>query len=298
MAGEPLILVAGGARDPHVAALLAALEGRGRSVAAVLVGSGTAPAIEWDIDQDRLVLDGQVIQPDAAFVRLDVFEELEGGGEDAAFRAHAWYSALSGWVAAHEQVRCFNRGALGRVTNKPEALVRARRVGLPVPATRVTNAIGEREAHGQWEGHVVKPVSGGGYCLRLPEALIEAELRGGAAAAPAIVQPELVPPEVRVFRIAGEVLAFRIVSCELDYRSDRAAVVEPVEAGELPAGIAEGLGRLMASMGLDFAAADFKARAGTGELLFLEINNGPMFAAFDRASGGAITAAMDRFLSS
>jgi hypothetical protein len=126
--------------------------------------------------------------------------------------------------------------------------------------------------------------------------LRETELRGGAAAAPAIVQPELAPPEVRVFAIAGELLAFRVVSEALDYRTDRAARVERMPIGDLPEGVAGGLLRLSSNLGLDYAAADFKACPETGRLLFLEINSGPMFAAFDRASGGAIARAMDQFL--
>ena len=43
---------------------------------------------------------------------------------------------------------------------------------------------------------------------------------------------------------------------------------------------------------LDFAAADFKAEPASGRLLFLEINNGPMFVAFDRAAGGELSAAI------
>jgi hypothetical protein len=50
-AGDP-ILVAGGARDPNVAALLRALRAGGAPVAAVLVGGGADPAITWDLDAD------------------------------------------------------------------------------------------------------------------------------------------------------------------------------------------------------------------------------------------------------
>jgi hypothetical protein len=293
---DPLILVAGGARDPNVAALLGALRARGRRVAAVLVGGGSDPAIAWDLDADRLIASGEELRPQAAFVRHDVFEHLGDGREEASFRAFAWHAALSGWVAAHAEVRCFNRAALGRLTNKPEALCLARQAGLAVPPTLVTNALGDPADHGRWRGRVVKPVSGGGYCRRLPEVLRTTELRGGVAAAPAIVQPELAPPEVRVFAIAGELLAFRVVSEALDYRIDRAARVERMPVGDLPEGVAGGLMRLSSNMGLDFAAADFKACPETGRLLFLEINSGPMFAAFDRASEGAIAHAMDQFL--
>jgi hypothetical protein len=53
----------------------------------------------------------------------------------------------------------------------------------------------------------------------------------------------------------------------------------------------------MDRMGLDFAAADFKTCPETGRLLFLEINTGPMFAAFDQASDRAVSRALADLLS-
>jgi hypothetical protein len=43
-------------------------------------------------------------------------------------------------------------------------------------------------------------------------------------------------------------------------------------------------------LGLDFAAADFK-RCAKVKILFLEVNAGPMFAAFDAASNRAVSCA-------
>lgn len=43
-------------------------------------------------------------------------------------------------------------------------------------------------------------------------------------------------------------------------------------------------------------AADFKACPRTGRLLFLEVNSGPMFSAFDAAGHGCLTAAMADWL--
>ena len=45
-------------------------------------------------------------------------------------------------------------------------------------------------------------------------------------------------------------------------------------------------------IGLTYTAADFKAREETGELVFLETNSNPMFAAFDVASEGRLVDAM------
>lgn len=53
-----------------------------------------------------------------------------------------------------------------------------------------------------------------------------------------------------------------------------------------------GLSRLTDRLGLNFGAADFKACPHTGHPLFLEFNNAPMFAAFDKACGGGMVDAI------
>jgi glutathione synthase/RimK-type ligase-like ATP-grasp enzyme len=201
---------------------------------------------------------------------------------------------VTGWLAVHEEARILNRRSLHRSTNKPEALYRARQAGLAVPRTLVTNHLADLERFAPGQPKIVKPVNGGGHCQRLHEALAGLESRNGAVAAPAIVQPELVQPEVRVFGVGGRFLAFSVQSEDLDYRVRQSARVEPL--AEVPEGLAEGLERLMEGMGLDFGAADFKTCPDTGRLLFLEINNGPMFAAFDQAAGGAVSGAIADFL--
>lgn len=137
---------------------------------------------------------------------------------------------------------------------------------------------------------VVKPVAGGDHCRPLVEVLAETPERDGVAPAPAIVQPALVPPERRVFVIGDRLLGFDVASAALDYRSDPATAVTAWE--EVPTALAAGLRRLAGALELDFAAADFKTCPESGRLLFLEINTGPMFAAFDRAAGGAVADAL------
>jgi hypothetical protein len=281
------ILIAGGDRDPNLRVLAAALEARGTGVTFLQVGAEHHPWIAWDMESDRLVLDGEEIRPRAAFVRHDVFTHLADGRPSSAFRAAAWYTAVMGWVASHRQVRVPNRASLFQATNKPYVLHLARELGLAIPQTAITNHPGEME--GLPPGpKIVKPINGGGHTQRLAEVLEQTETRGsGVAAAPAIVQAELVQPEVRVYGIGGTFLAFSMVTEDLDYRVRQSARVEPLT--EVPEGLRDSLGRLMDRLGLDFAAADFKTDPETGRLLFLEINTGPMFAAFDQVSKGAVT---------
>lgn len=294
----PLVLVAGGVRDPNLDVIASALARAEIDHLDLRIGAATAPAITWSLADDRLTIDGVERRPSAAFVRHDVFEHLHDRREASAFRAGAWYTTLAGWLAAHPEVAWLNRAGMFRQTNKLHALGLARACGLEIPKTLATNELGAlaRRPGGPW---VAKPVGGGGYCRRVDELVDATALRGGIAAAPAIVQPELVPPELRLYGVRGartspgarpiELFAFEVIADALDYREDPGA---RVERRTPPPELAAPFGRLMDALGLDFAAADFKAEPASGRLLFLEINNGPMFVAFDRAAGGELSAAI------
>lgn len=291
---EGVILVAGGDRDPNLESLVATLERRGHEVFFLAVGAERHPWILWDLPSDRLVVDGRGLAPRAAFVRHDVFTHLADSRPASAHRAFAWYTTVASWVAAHGEVRALNRQSREAAAQKPHALHLAREAGLAIPPTRITNHLEGLAGLAPGEPKVVKPVNGGGYCERLDDVLAKTEARDGATAAPAIAQPELVQPEVRVYGIGGRFLAFSMISEDLDYRVRQSARVEPLP--EVPAGLAGGLARLMERMGLDFGAADFKTSRDTGDLLFLEMNTSPMFAAFDLVSGNAVSEALTDFL--
>lgn len=273
---------------------MATLERRGREVQVLAVGATRHPWILWDLPSDRLVVDGREIAPRAVFLRHDVFTHLADGRPESAHRAFAWYTTVASWIAAHGEVRALNRRSHDQAAQKPYALYRARAAGLAIPATRVTNHLPSFAELAPGQPKIVKPVNGGGYCERLDDVLPRTEVRDGASAAPAIVQPELVQPEVRVYGVAGRFLAFAMISEDLDYRVRQSARVEFLP--EVPAGLTEGLAPLMDEMGLDFGAADFKTCPDTGELLFLEMNTSPMFAAFDAVSEGAVSQAIAEFL--
>jgi hypothetical protein len=74
-ASDP-ILVAGGDRDPNVAVLVRALEAAGAAVRPLVYGAGARPWLAWDLEHDRLILDGGVVEPRAVFLRHDVFTQL------------------------------------------------------------------------------------------------------------------------------------------------------------------------------------------------------------------------------
>jgi len=173
--------------------------------------------------------------------------------------------------------------------NKPLALVCAREAGLTIPATTLHSSVATAEKALDAAPVVYKPVAGGDMCRELDHEAL-GRVREAYLPRPYIFQEKLVPPEVRVFRVGDQFFAYQIEADALDYRTvggdAKITEVEP------PAHLLDGLRTLTDRFGLTYTAADFKAREETGELVFLETNSNPMFAAFDVASEGRLVDAM------
>ncbi|HSU13212.1 hypothetical protein [Longimicrobium sp.] len=296
-----MLLIAGGEADFNVESIVTRMRERGMDGEVLRVGKSINPAVTWDFQRDRLKLDGREIHPSGVFLRYDVFSVLADNRPATQLRSQAWHITLHGWLLSHPGIRMLNRRYRGE-TNKAFILDLARRVGLAIPRTLITNELDELERRaGELGPMIAKPVPGGGYAQMVEDLLEKTERREGRSAAPAFVQQRLVPPEVRVYGVgAGErrrFVAFRVESTELDYRVDNESRVVHLPIGEVDAAAVAGLGRLMDALEMDYGAADFKADAETGELRFLEVNSGPMFAAFDAASGHAVSDAILDWLS-
>jgi hypothetical protein len=290
-----MLLVSGGEHDPNIAHLLEIAHKRKIPVCKILFGPNTHPSIHWDIQANQLLLDGVQLEPGAAFLRYDVFNHMADAREQTAFRAHAWYAAIAGWIASRPDIRTFNRDGEPNVL-KPAILRMALESGMNIPHSLVSNDIERinKDAGGDFRKWIAKPVCGGEYTQVLGDLIGKVAQHGGAAAAPAIIQERLISPDVRIFRVGNEFLAFAIKSKEIDYRVDSACKLSVIAS--LPKQLTRQLKRLTDRIGLDFAAADYKMCADTGTLKFLEVNTAPMFVAFDRAGKGSITDAMLRFL--
>jgi hypothetical protein len=263
----------------------------------LFVGSRTHPRITWEFERDALVVNGVETNPESVFLRYDVFTSMVDNRPESGFRAHAWFTSIAGWALTQPKVRKFNRASAQHVTNKLEVLCLARDLGLEIPVTMVTNDHTLLASLMAQRRLIAKPVNGGDYTRELGDIMKTAPHRDGSLAAPSFVQERLVPPEVRVYWIAGRSFAFQLVADALDYRTTADCKVLPLDDTAVPPEILAGLGRLMERLQMDFGAADFKTCPETGRLRFLELNNGPMFAAFDNACEGRLTLAMAEFLS-
>lgn len=316
---QPVVMVGGGSTDPNLSALVAQLRKRGNSkVITVMMGPNSVyPDMEWDMDSDKLTLDGAVIKPDAAFLRYDVFSWInEQNPTTKAFnqmRAGNLHTMLEGWLQAHHaSCRYLNPDYTLASTNKLEIIALARRVGFDVPSTLVTHDMNAASAFSHGADKITKPVGGGGYAELLSKWLAKTPLsrnpKQTREEGAVIVQETLVQPEMRLFAIAGTFLAFKLESPSrtdktiVDYRVNQDAKLTPLPfsapEGDHPIrGLAVKQADLMRRVGLEFGAADFKRRGGAdGPDVFLEINSGPMFAAFDFVSHSQLVDVFAAFL--
>lgn len=284
-----MILVCGGDADPNLQCLLIQLKKQGKNHLPILVGAKSHPHVTWDFQSDQLIINGRRAKPDAAFIRYDVFTNIEDQRPESAYRAHAWYATLAAWMQAHPQVRSFNVRFDGTVL-KPYVLHLAKQVGFQIPLTWLTNDAQTLFKLKTEFKLVVKPVTGGDYCRHLEGVLNTASRKGRALASPAIVQTELVAPDLRIYLIGRKALAFEIHSSELDYRVASNAKVDWLP--HPPTDLVSKLRKLAKLLKLDFLAADFKMCPQTNTMRFLEVNSAPMFAAFDFASQGRLTRQM------
>lgn len=289
-----MLLIAGGEADPQLRRMIVRAEARGLPLTTLLHGEGGGLSLDWNLETGTLRRDGKPVEATGAFVRQDVFRFLSSKRQLDRDDARSWKVMLDGWLWSHPEIRLFNRAfAMKDAMNKPLALVWAREAGLPVPETVLHSSVAVAEAALARAPVVYKPVAGGDMCREL-----DTEALGKVGAPhlprPYIFQEKLVPPEIRVFRVGARFFAFRIDADALDYRTvGGAAKVTEVEP---PDEILDGLRALTDRIGFTYTAADFKTRESTGELVFLEANSNPMFAAFDVASEGRLVDAMLDYL--
>lgn len=287
------LVIGGGSNDVSLVRLADAARRLGVAVLPVLVDAAAEPCLGWDLAAGVMTLDGTAIDPAGMFLRYDVFTPRGAGAE--LDRALGWYNTMLGWAAGRDGVRLFNREISPQAGIKPYQLQVARGLGLQVPATWIGNDLAAARALGDAPA-IAKPVGGGAYVQPLAQALAGHQPDASRAPIPAIVQERLGYPEYRVFVIGGDTHVFEIASDQLDYRPDPATRLDYRGThGGIAAAVA-GCQAVAAALRCDFAACDLKTRPGEDAPVFLEINTGPMFAAFDHAADGAVTASIVRHL--
>jgi len=280
---QPDLLIIGGDLDPSILRLIIKCGEHKVLFHTCLQGDSGTPNIVFDVHANALLCDNVIIQPKAAFIRHDVFKYLNNNDTQSLKSSTDWFNVFYGWLIANKKIRIFNRPHINKPhINKLTTLLIAREIGMDVPETYVTNTvsfINETVSNGEW---IQKPVDGGAHCTGL--GVLPAELYPqNRIFRPLIMQPQLNYPEVRVYRIGGSLLAFRVTSTELDYRESDVSIIAKTS---IDPQLSDLYLKLCDELGLDFCAADFKTCPKTGKLLLLEVNANPMFARHDSVDNG------------
>lgn len=278
-----MFLLFGGKNDFNIQALNKQLLYKKINHHAVIIEENKIPSIQWDLNSDRLFINGKRIVPSAIFLRDDVF----GSVTSDKTITYSWYSTLRSWALAHKTTAMFNKQYIGM--NKSYNLSLAKQVGFNIPKTWITNETTALQQLKKEKNYIIKPVNGGEYTKELSTYLTSVKAKKEHHNSLAYLQNKLLQPEMRIFGIGESFYGFWVKSNMLDYRVDKNTKVIPCKA---PLDLSRKLHKLMTILNLDFVAADFKTCPITKKLVFLEVNSGPMFGKFDLHSKGAITSAM------
>ena len=178
---------------------------------------------------------------------------------------------------------------------KLEQLQRLRDAAVPVPRTLATNDPAAVVDFARSIGGpiVYKPIAGGALCRRATEDDLLPERLRLLAGAPVLFQEEVPGRNLRVYVVAGKVVAsYEIVSDELDYRGAETAVFRPRPARK---NTTRASGRPRRASWC--SPASTSAGGSDGTFALLECNPSPMFAAIERRTGeSSVTRALGELL--
>jgi hypothetical protein len=214
--------------------------------------------LHWDLRRNILYYEGAPIEFNAAFGRSDVF------GENSYNKYYNAY-LFSNYVQANDSISKYNRDYERETPYKLSNLIAARECGLMIPHTEAGKEIKRPDT-------IMKPITGGHHARP-----------GSRFEVPVILQDRIVGLNKRLFIIGADQFTFGIATKELDYRDDPNPALFVSDIND---GIVFQTRALMRQLGLTFAAADFIDDGH--DTWFLEINSGPMFAAFNNVVHGAI----------
>jgi hypothetical protein len=215
-----------------------------------------------------------------------------------------WSAALAGAVRVAGGFWVNDPGREEVARRKLVQLEAARRVGLAVPPTLVTNdPVAARDfARGFRNGAVVKSlastVEGGNTRRLVPRS---PWLARRLSAGPAIVQERVPGLDLRVTVVGRRVFAMsmdaRAGGDPDDVRASWDRVSRTARPARLPTGLVRRLLALQDALGLSYGAVDLRRRRD-GEHVFLEVNPGGQFMHAEAATGHPISRAIAELLAS
>ena len=282
MAATPVqLLVVGGESDPNTQRVVDQAHIRDANYFYWDTDVPDADQIAWDYDHPWIDLGEHRIQPDAIFLRYNVFSS-----DDSVTRRA--FDVVQAFALAWPAIRILNRRCLTDANPKARNLRLAKTLGMQIPSTLVMGNLNPISRMPNSDEHILKPLNGGQHTVTAADWANHDRLRSESP--PMFVQEKLAGENLRVFVIGGIAFAFHLQSQALDYREDDQTQVVAIET---PEAIAEPSIRLANELGFDYCALDFRCRQGFDAPVFLEINSFPMFVRFDDAGENVLA---DRIL--
>ena len=170
---------------------------------------------------------------------------------------------------------------------KPLQLGKVKQIGVPIPATLISNSPEHvREFVQVHEKVIFKPVYGGAHTQFMTENHLEPQrLSRVLSISPVTIQEYIRGTNIRSYVIDGSVYSAEIRSNALDFREDREAELLLVE---LPDFVQQQCLAIAKALMLEWTAIDWRLKP-TGEYIFLEANPSPMFLHFERQTGFPLT---------
>lgn len=294
------LLIAGGGQDVNLRWIKSAADALDVPCEMILVNPDPEPELVWDLNSNLPLINGRMLDCDSAFLRYDVFSGLYSKSEFASENAMGWHTVFASYCEI-EKLFMFSLRLQSSSCGKLVMLKLAQNHGLNIPKTNVTNSKDYLDGLGQPANFITKPAAGGSYCISLDDALEQTQWEEGAdkkevGACPAFVQEKLRYPEFRVHRIGEKYFAYNINSETLDSRIDRDGSIIYLDIKTFPQDVLDKIKNLTTDIGCDFCAIDIKTDPDIKELVFLELNNGPMFMGYDKTSGGQMATEMVKYL--
>ncbi len=287
-ASSPDILLAGGLHDPNLQSIHKVALSRALSVLDLRHGPNHEPELVWDLQKQTLIVNGIQVRPRSAFTRWNVFQSQSVTGPSG--RDDAWHGAITAYLHLNSQINWLNRDMSSMTSLKVPMLAQAKAVGLEIPQTQITNNMLDYQARPF--DFTAKPICGGSQTICLSNTISELPDHEWIKPSPAIIQTKLSDPEYRAFLIQDRLFVFEIGSGHLDYRGDQNASIKLLPPSKVPEDVAAKLRKLTRRLRVDFCTCQFKINRETGNWVFLELNNAPMFAAFDEFCSAQISNAI------
>lgn len=176
---------------------------------------------------------------------------------------------------------------------KPLQLRAVQQLGVPIPATLISNDPAEIGQFCAGKQTIFKPVYGGALTQPVtPDHLDRQRLTLALKTAPVTIQEFIPGTNIRSYVVGDKVYSAEIQSSSVDFRSDAAAELIPLT---LPRSIEQACLQIARRLLLVWTAIDWR-RTPTEEYIFLEANPSPMFLYFEQQTGWPITEALVHLL--